>query len=309
MHLNSFNKLVKYLLEANEGVFRYSDLTGEPVAEPSSKYLKYGEEISQQEYEQAVGEGSRGVGRSNTKTSKAKKRIFAKDSYIKQLENMLSKHLKHKMVIFLNDIDNPYDYWSSSSGESTQSFFDNVYKSKQNQKSHVTIEVPGDVIGIELSMLDEQSFDGIDTLTMLTPWMVGHRMGHQIFDVGSQYKTQVQDILKKLLKRNGLNLVHDRLGLSNPYITPHEIIPYEIAVRMFNFKSIKESESRDSIGYDEYASGEFYNELFAQYAKYGKVTIHYPGTPEERAYTARQIEQVFSNWLDTLKGRVTNIDE
>jgi hypothetical protein len=308
MHLNSFNKLVKYLLETNEGVFRYSDLTGEPVAEPKSKYLNFGGEISQQEYEQAKKRGERDLVKTGTKTSEANKRMFAKDSYIKQLENMLSKHLKHKIVIFLNDTDSPYDYWYDGEKKPSQTYFYNP--PKYSQKSHVTIEVPDDVIGIELSMLD-QADDDNPTLTMLTPWMVGHRMGHQIFDISSmsQYKEQVKDILKKLLERNGLNLVHDKISLNYPNLIPHEIIPYEIAVKMFNFKSIKEAGTGENYGYDSYANGEFYNEIFAQYAKYGKVTIHYPGTLEERASTARQIEQVFSSWLDTLRGKVINIDE
>ena len=64
MKYNSFNNLVQHLLEANEGVFRYSDLTGEPQLEVGedkyfTRYIdrlrreEVKEEISEKEYEEA----------------------------------------------------------------------------------------------------------------------------------------------------------------------------------------------------------------------------------------------------------------
>ena len=331
MHLNSFNKLVKYLLETNEGVYRYSDITSIPQDSRETAYLKIvytpvtdsaksgsTEIISKQEYDAAKNralkiqaavhpfsilqayvhedeftiheeDGTSINYAKNTKTFNVNRRLFNSKNYIKTLEQTLNKHLKHKIAIFLNDVED----------------------------NSITIEIPGDVIGLEVSMLSLDDRDLSDEInaavgvTMLTPWMVGHRLGHQLFNVSfvngryiePKQKSQILDILLNLLKKYNIGRSIKAISRDGKDF----ILDYIVAKKMFNFKSLRDLSSSND--HESYMMGEFYNELFAQYAKYGKVTIHYPGTPEERADTARQIEQVFSNWLDTLKGRVTNIDE
>ena len=306
MHLNSFNKLVNYLLETNEGVFRYSDLTGEPQLEiGEDKYFRrykddsQGSEISEEEFEKAKAIALKDLtngyftlsnidyykeGLSDNRTNK---KLFNSQGYINKLENMLTVHLNHKIALFLNDTEKPYIPRDAN------------YRKYANIKpTSVAVEVPSDVIGLELSMYDNLG-DEPDTLAMLTPWIVGHRLGHQM-------PVEVARGIYNILDR----LIRDNRHMIDFKDYDSTTLPINVVRSMFNFKSIKNSDNYFFVMIDDEAGqiGEFYHEIFAQYAKYGKVTIHNVGTPEERADTARQIEQIFSSWLDTLKGEVTNID-
>lgn len=310
MKYNSFNNLVQHLLEANEGVFRYSDLTGEPQLEVGedkyfTRYIdrlrreEVKEEISEKEYEEAKVRALKGLtdgyfsldevfyykeGLSDNRTNK---KLFNSQGYINKLENMLTVHLNHKIALFLNDTEKPYIPRDA-----------NFRRDANIKPTSVTVEVPSDVIGLELSMYDNLG-DEPDTLAMLTPWIVGHRLGHQM---PIEVARGIYNILDRLIRDN-----RHMIDFKDYDSTT---LPINVVKSMFNFKSIKNSDDYFFYMIDDEAGrkGEFYHEIFAQYAKYGKVTIHNVGTPQERADTARQIEQVFSGWLDTLKGEVTNID-
>jgi len=314
MHLNSFNKLVKYLLETNEGVFRYSDLTGEPQLEPGEDiyFTRYRYdngrthevEISEEEFEKMKKELLREIdagyftfhGRDYFKrgqfTNRTNKKLFNSQGYIKKLEDMLSRHLNHKIVLFLNDTEEPQ-----------RRPFTDINNSDSNHKhTSVAIEVPSDVIGLELSMHDNEGDDiglgGDIGLTMLSPWMVGHRLGHQMpYNVARG----VYDILYNLMK--------SYVDISRPY--EYLILPIEKLKQMFNFKSLNDDvENNFSFALvDDRVIGEFYREVFAQYAKYGRIFIHNIGTDTEREEATRKIGNIFSQWLDTLRGEVINIDE
>lgn len=67
------------------------------------------------------------------------------------------------------------------------------------------------------------------------------------------------------------------------------------------FNSIRHSD-KPSLG-----ATELYRDIFAQYMKFGKVTIRYPDASTARK-TSQEIEDIFSNWLGTLGGSMWHLN-